>query len=145
MIVVAATNRPDMLDGALIRAGRIDRKVTNSLMRVAREADPMYVRCNGARVSVLLRSNEANCWSGTVFVCFIILFVSAVLCCTDWMHTDIRPATGRTIACADILNRTVAYALGIASDDFDECWNTVVASEVSEPQQQQQYYWCFQF
>lgn len=47
VIVIAATNRPDMLDPALVRAGRFDRKITLSLPAVEERAKIIEIHLKG--------------------------------------------------------------------------------------------------
>ena len=50
IVVVAATNRPDILDPALLRPGRFDRQVTVGEPDLkGREADPAHARAEGRR------------------------------------------------------------------------------------------------
>ena len=50
VIVIAATNRPDVLDTALLRPGRFDRRVTLSLPDVREREDILKVHLNGKPV-----------------------------------------------------------------------------------------------
>ena len=47
IFVIAATNRPDMLDPALSRPGRIDRKITMQLPDIKARRDILAVHCKG--------------------------------------------------------------------------------------------------
>ena len=50
VIIIAATNRPDVLDTALLRPGRFDRRVTLSLPDVREREDILKVHLNGKPV-----------------------------------------------------------------------------------------------
>jgi cell division protease FtsH len=59
VIVVAATNRPDVLDPALLRPGRFDRKVILERPDVqAREAISRISSACGPRLGCLLSPND---------------------------------------------------------------------------------------
>ena len=51
IVVMAATNRPDVLDPALLRAGRFDRQVVIPLPTLEERLDILRVHCRGKRVS----------------------------------------------------------------------------------------------
>jgi len=51
VVVLAATNRPEVLDPALLRPGRFDRQVTIPLPNVAERAAILAVHCRGKRLA----------------------------------------------------------------------------------------------
>jgi cell division protease FtsH len=51
IIIIAATNRPDVLDPALLRPGRFDRQVTVSLPDVRGREEILRVHAKGAKIS----------------------------------------------------------------------------------------------
>src|SRR5690242_862260 len=51
IVVLAATNRPEILDPALLRPGRFDRQVTIPLPNVTERAAILAVHCRGKRLS----------------------------------------------------------------------------------------------
>jgi cell division protease FtsH len=51
IVVLAATNRPEILDPALLRPGRFDRQVTIPLPNVSERAAILAVHCRGKRLS----------------------------------------------------------------------------------------------
>jgi cell division protease FtsH len=51
VVVLAATNRPEVLDPALLRPGRFDRQVTIPLPNVTERAAILTVHCRGKRLS----------------------------------------------------------------------------------------------
>jgi len=51
IVVLAATNRPEVLDPALLRPGRFDRQVTIPLPNVAERAAILAVHCRGKQLS----------------------------------------------------------------------------------------------
>ena len=68
VIVIAATNRPDVLDTALLRPGRFDRRVTLSLPDVREREDILKVHLNGkpvlADVNVSTLAKQTHGFSG---------------------------------------------------------------------------------
>ncbi|GIT69847.1 MAG: hypothetical protein Ct9H300mP27_09510 [Chloroflexota bacterium] len=52
IIVIAATNRPDILDPALLRPGRFDRRVTLDLPDVTGRQAILKVHSNGKPINV---------------------------------------------------------------------------------------------
>jgi cell division protease FtsH len=51
IVVLAATNRPEVLDPALLRPGRFDRQVTIPLPDVNERAAILIVHCQGKRLA----------------------------------------------------------------------------------------------
>ena len=51
IVVLAATNRPEVLDPALLRPGRFDRQVTIPLPDVNERAAILMVHCQGKRLA----------------------------------------------------------------------------------------------
>jgi cell division protease FtsH len=68
VIIIAATNRPDVLDPALLRPGRFDRRVVLSLPDVKGREEILKVHLNGkpvlSDVSVLTLAKETHGFSG---------------------------------------------------------------------------------
>ncbi|CAN0560767.1 unnamed protein product, partial [Laminaria digitata] len=51
IFIIAATNRPDMLDSALTRPGRIDRRITMGLPDIKARTEILEVHCKGKRLA----------------------------------------------------------------------------------------------
>lgn len=57
-IVLAATNRPDVLDSALLRPGRFDRKIVLDLPDINERGDILKIHCRGKPLSLNINLRE---------------------------------------------------------------------------------------